>query len=176
MKRRKQATPALNFRGNCLRFCRQKNFQISQAWKFYLKEKGFQRALIQKMKTKDRHALQNLRPQTCKRKPLGHRRKEGKNEISENQPEMWDDEKYLITSFLKKVPIVTLPKAGFRRSNCGVFQMCSQQLPLRKILLVSPLPPTLPHTARQSSNTLLLDIIAFKIYIKATTTVRETCT
>jgi len=32
-------------------------------------------------------------------KLLGHRRKEGKNQIHENQPEMEDDEKYLITSF-----------------------------------------------------------------------------
>lgn len=89
---------------------------------------------------------------------------------------MLNDEKYLITSFWKKVPMATLPKAGLWRSNCGVFQLCSQELPLRRMLLISPLPPTLPHTAGQSSHMLLLNKIAFKIYTKATTTVRQTCT
>lgn len=35
-----------------------------------------------------------------------------------------------------------LPKAGLWRRHRGVFQMCSQQLPLRRILFISPLSPT----------------------------------
>lgn len=73
-------------------------------------------------------------------KKTARTQKEGKNEISENQPEMWNDEKYLIPSFWKKVPIATLPKAGLWMRNCGASNSLSRGC--------CSFPPSLPHTAK----------------------------